>query len=129
MCAYTKARGSHHHAPGTDAAGGSIAHPRNGKISFVVRSFASVQTCEIRMPGVSATRIWSEPLAATTIGARYWKLEATRSTNHLAHARHARRTVLNSDSFTATTRMAAVSPLAEFSFDYQDLPLKAAGKK
>jgi CubicO group peptidase (beta-lactamase class C family) len=36
---------------------------------------------------------------------------------------------LNPDGTIDTARMAAVSPLADFSFDYQDLQLKPAGKK
>ena len=36
---------------------------------------------------------------------------------------------LNPDGSIDSARMAAVSPLADFSFDYQDLLLKPAGKK
>jgi len=36
---------------------------------------------------------------------------------------------LNPDGTIDSARMAAVSPLADFSFDYQDLLLKPAGKK
>jgi len=36
---------------------------------------------------------------------------------------------LNADGSIGSARMAAVSPLADFSFDYQDLLLKPAQKK